>query len=57
MRQAREAYQGRRWTLVYRYRKRDLLDMLEISPAEERQMRAIISDAVIPPHAITPYRA
>jgi hypothetical protein len=48
MRQAREAYQGRRWTLVYRYRKRDLIEMLEITPAEERDMRAIISDAEHP---------
>jgi hypothetical protein len=45
LRQAREAFQCRRWTLVYRYRKQDLMDMLAVTPAEERHMRALISEA------------
>ena len=42
---ARDAFQDRNWTLIYRYRKQTLIDMLQITPAEERHMRALISDA------------
>jgi hypothetical protein len=45
MRNAREAVASGDWTKVYRYRKASLIDLLEITPAEERHMRALISDA------------
>lgn len=44
LRRARDAAIGRDWTQVYRYKKATLIDLLAITPAEERHMRALISD-------------
>ena len=44
LRRARDAHASRDWSQFYRYGKRRLIDLLQITPAEERHMRALISD-------------
>jgi hypothetical protein len=45
MRLARDAHAGRGWIHTYRHGKQTMIDMLQITPAEQRHMRALISDA------------
>ena len=44
LRRARDAHASRDWAQFYRYGKDSLIDLLQITPAEERHMRALISD-------------
>ena len=44
MRLARDAHAGRGWVHTYRYRKQTMIGMLQITPAEQRHMRALIGD-------------
>jgi hypothetical protein len=45
MQRARDAWAGRGWIHIYRYRKQTMIDMLEVTWAEQRQMGALIDEA------------
>jgi hypothetical protein len=44
MRLARDAFAGRNWVQTYRHGKQTLIELLEITPAEMVEMRALISE-------------
>ena len=43
LRRARDAHANRDWSQFYRYGKSSLIDLLQITPAEERHMRVLDS--------------